>query len=77
MVLSAAMSSFVSFLIFMASSFSLLRKGLLMCLNLVDCIILSMSFSNSFNSSIGGGFLVDLKPYVSLVLLIVPGLRKK
>ena len=77
MVLSAAMSSFVSFLIFMASSLSLLRKGLLMCLNLVDCIILSMSFSNSFNSSIGGGFLVDLKPYVSLVLLIVPGLRKK
>ena len=48
-----------------------------MCLNLVDCIILSMSFSNSFNSSIGGGFLVDLKPSVSLVLLIVPGLRKK
>ena len=77
MVLSAAISSFVSFLIFMASSLSLLRKGLLMCLNLVDCIILSMSFSNSFNSSIGGGFLVDLKPYVSLVLLIVPGLRKK
>ena len=73
MVLSAAISSFVSFLIFMASSLSLLRKGLLMCLNLVDCIILSMSFSNSFNSSIGG----DLKPYVSLVLLIVPGLRKK
>ena len=43
MVLSAAISSFVSFLIFMASSLSLLRKGLLMCLNLVDCIILSMS----------------------------------
>ena len=45
----------------MASSLSLLRKGLLMCLNLVDCIILTMSFSNSFNSSTGGGFLVDLK----------------
>ena len=41
----------INFLIFMASSLSLLRKGLLMCLNLVDCIILSMSFSNSFNSS--------------------------
>ena len=61
----------------MASSLSLLRKGLLMCLNLGDCIILSISFSNSFNSSTGGGFLVDLKPYVSLVLLIVLGLRKK
>ena len=77
MVLSAAISSFVSFLIFMASSLSLLRKGLLMCLNLVDCIILSVSFSNSFNSSTGGGFLVDFKKlYVSLGLLIVPGLRK-
>ena len=42
----------MKFLIFMASSLSLLRKGLLMCLNLVDCIILSMLFSNSFNSSI-------------------------
>ena len=41
----------INFLIFMASSLSLLRKGLLMYLNLVDCIILSMSFSNSFNSS--------------------------
>ena len=41
----------INFLIFMASSLSLLRKGLLMCLNLVDCIILSMSFSNSFNCS--------------------------
>ena len=29
------------------------------------------------NSSTGGGFLADLKPYVSLVLLIVLGLRKK
>ena len=62
----------------MASSLSFLRKGLFkICLNLVDCIILSMSFSNSFNSSTGGGFLVDLKLYGSLVLLIVPGLRKK
>ena len=42
-----------------------------MCLNLVDCIILSMLFSNSFNSSTGGGFLADLKPYVSLVLLYI------
>ena len=41
----------INFLIFMASSLSLLRKGLLMYLNLVDCIILSMSFSNSFNCS--------------------------
>ena len=46
-----------------------------MCLNLVDCIILSMSFLNFCNSFTGSGFLVDLKPYVSLVLLIVPGLR--
>ena len=28
--------------------------------------ILSMSSSNSFSSSTGGRFLVDLKPYVSL-----------
>ena len=41
----------INFLIFMASSLSLLRKGLLMYLNLVDYIILSMSFSNSFKSS--------------------------
>ena len=41
----------INFLIFMASSLSLLRKGLLMYLNLVDCIILNMSFSNSFNCS--------------------------
>jgi len=73
----AVISSFVSFLIFMALSLSLLRKGLLTCLNLVDCIIMSMSVSNTFNSSTRGGFLVDLKPYVSLVLQIVPGLRKK
>ena len=49
------------------SSLSLVRKGLFTCLNFVDCIISSMSSSNPFNSSIGGGFLVDLKPYVSLV----------
>ena len=75
MALSAAISSFVSFLIFMASSLSYSRKGLLMCLNLVDCIILGMSFLNFFNSSTGSGFFVDLKPYVSLLLLIVPGFR--
>ena len=75
MVLSAAISSFVSFLIFMASSLRFSRKGLLMCLNLVACIILSMSFLTFFNSFTGSGFLADLKPYVSLVLLIVPGLR--
>ena len=63
MVLSAAISSFVSLLIFMASSLSFSRKGLVMCLNLVDCIILSMSFLNF--SLTGSGFLVDLKPYVS------------
>ena len=43
------------------SSLSFLRKGLFTCVNFVDCIILSMSSSNSFDSSIGGGFLVDLK----------------
>ena len=75
MALSAVIGRFVSFLIFMATSLRLSRKRLLMCLNLIDCIILSMSFSNSFNSSTGSGFLVDLKPYVSLVLLIVPGFR--
>ena len=50
----------------LVSSLSLLRKGLFTCLNFVYCIIFNMSCSNSFNSSIGGGFLVDLKPYVSL-----------
>ena len=59
------------------SSLSLLRKGLLTCLNFVDCTIFSMSSCNSFSSSIGGGFLVDLKPYVSLEEVDVPGSRKK
>ena len=44
------------------SSFSLSRKELFTCLNFTDWIIFSMSFSKSFNSSMGGGFLVDLKP---------------
>ena len=62
----------------MFSSFlSLLRKGLLTCMNFVDCTILSMSSSNSFSSSTGGGFLVDLKPYVSLEEVDTSGLRKK
>ena len=60
------MSSLVSFFMRLVSSLSLLRKGLFTCLNFVYCIIFSMSCSNFFNSSIGGGFLVDLKPYVSL-----------
>ena len=55
------MRSLASFLMRSVSSFSLSRKGLFTCLNFVDRIILSMSSSNSFNSSIGGGFLVDLK----------------
>ena len=59
------------------SSLSLLRKGLLTCLNFVDCTIFSISSSKSFSSSIGGGFLVDLKPYVSLEEVDVSGLRKK
>ena len=49
------------------SSLSFLRKGLFTCVNFVDCIILSMSSSNSFDSSIGGGFLVDLKLCVFVV----------
>ena len=61
-VLSAAISSLGSFLIRSVSSFSLFRKGLFTCLNFTDLIIFSMSFSKSFNSSMGGGFLVDLKP---------------
>ena len=36
-----------------------------------------MSSSNSFSSSTGGGFLVDLKPYVSLEVVDTSGLRKK
>ena len=36
------------------SSLSLLRKRLFTCFNFVDCIVFSMSSSNSFNSSIGG-----------------------
>ena len=39
------------------SSFSLSRKELFTCLNFTDWIIFSMSFSKSFNSSMGGGFL--------------------
>ena len=59
------------------SFLSLMRKGLLTCMNFVDCTILSMSSSNSFSSSTGGGFLVDLKPYVSLEEVDTSGLRKK
>ena len=36
-----------------------------------------MSSSNSFNLSMGGGFLVDSKPYVSLEWVVISGLRKK
>ena len=54
------MSSLVSSFVRLMSSLSLLRKGLFTCVNFVDCIIFSMSSSNSFDSSIGGGFLVDL-----------------
>ena len=61
-VLSAAISSLGSFLMRSVSSFSLLRKGLFTCLNFTDWIIFSMSSSKSFNSSVGVGFLVDLKP---------------
>ena len=61
-VLSAAISSLGSFLMRSVSSFSLSRKELFTCLNFTDWIIFSMSFSKSFNSSMGGGFLVDLKP---------------
>ena len=71
------MSSLVSFFMRLVSPLSLLRKGLFNCLNFVDCTIFSMSSSNPFDSSIGGGFLVDLKPYVSLEWVIVSGLRKK
>ena len=76
-VLSAAISSLGSFLIWSVFSFSLLRKGLFTCLNFTDWIIFSMSSSKSFNSSMEGGFLVDLKPYVSLVNEVVSGLRKE
>ena len=71
------MSSLVSFFMRLVSSLGLLRKGLFTCVNFVDCIIFSMSSSNSFDSSIGGGFLVDLKLYVSLQWVVVSGLRKK
>ena len=59
------------------SFLSLVRKGLLTCMNFVDCTFLSLSSSNSFSSSTGGGFLVDLKPYVSLEEVDTSGLRKK
>ena len=71
------MSSLVSFFMRLVSSLSLLRKGLFTCLNFADCTIFSMSSSNSFNSSIGGGFMVDLKPYVSPEWVVASGLRKK
>ena len=47
------------------------------CVNFVDCIIFSMSSSNSFDSSIGGVFSVDLKLYVSLRWVVISGLSKK
>ena len=56
------MRSLGSFLMRSVSSFSLSRKELFTCLNFTDWIIFSMSFSKSFNSWMGGGFLVDLKP---------------
>ena len=59
------------------SSFRFLRERLFTSLNFVDRIIFSMSSSNFFNSWIGGGFLVNLKPHVSLEEVVVPGLRKK
>ena len=71
------MRSLVSCLMRLVSSLSLLRKGLLTCLNFVDCTFFSISSLNSFSSSIGGGFLVDLKPYVFLEEVDVSGLRKK
>ena len=61
-VLPAAISSLGSFLMRLVSSFNLLRKGLFTCLNFTDWIIFSMSSSKSFNSLMGGGFLVGLKP---------------
>ena len=67
------MSSLVSSFMRLVSSLSLLRKRLFICLNLVNCIIFDMSYSNSFNSSVGGGFFVDLKPYVSLEWVVVSG----
>lgn len=51
-------SSLLRFVV-LVSSLSLLRKGLFTCLNFVDYIIFSMSSLNSFDSSIGEGFLVD------------------
>ena len=61
-VLPAAISSLGSFLMRLVSSFNLLRKGLFTCLNFTDWIIFSMSSWKSFNSLMGGGFLVGLKP---------------
>ena len=76
-VLSAAIRSLGSFFIWSVSFFSLLRKGLFTCLNFTDWIIFSMSSSKSFNSSMGDGFLVDLKPYVSMVDEVVSRVEKE
>ena len=48
-------------------------RGCLLAWIFTDWIIFSMSSSKSFNSSMEGGFLVDLKPYVSLVNEVVSG----
>ena len=75
--MSAAINSLGSLRISSVSSFSLLRKLLFTCLNFTELIILNMSSSKSFSSSIGGVFFVDLKPWVSLEDGVESGLRKK
>ena len=69
-VLSAAMSSLVSFFYAFGVVFVVLRKGLFTCLSFVDCIIFSMSSSNSFNSSIEGGFLVAACVLIFIIYIL-------
>ena len=64
-VLSAAIKRLDSFAVLFASFFSVTRKSVVIFLNFVLCSNLSISSSNYFKSSIGGGLLDDLNPYVS------------
>ena len=75
--MSAGTRSLFPLLICFTSLLRSFKNLLLTGLNFVVWIIFSIPSSNSFNSSIGSGFLVDLKPYVFLVDEGWSGLRKK
>ena len=67
-------------LIFFMSALSLLWKSSRVALNFKFFTILNISSSNRSNCTIGGGHLLDLKPYVFLIFVesvVGVGLRKK